>query len=148
MEANISSDPSAAGASLLQMIDVIKGDTGPLVTQLKHESTYDLDKDWGDIKQKISNKEYTTYAALSADLQKILDNVLTASKKNVKQQRPYSLSHKNIKKQLDHYERFLRGRLYDWHPGGKEGAAKVLVPRLQQLRHVYVVQAVGHPITL
>ena len=111
-----------------QLIDIIKGDSGPLVSQLKHDPSYDLDKDWEDIKHKINNREYTIYSTLGLDLQKILDSVLSASKKNIKQQRPYSLSHKNIKKQLDQYERFMRARLYEWHPGGKQAAAQVLSP--------------------
>lgn len=125
MEEEEQSPEIAARNSLLQLIDMIKGDSGPLVSQLKYEPSYDLDKDWEDIKQKMQNREYTTYSTLAYDLQKILDSILTASKKNLKQQRPYSLSHKNIKKQLDQYERFLRARLYEWHPGGKAAAAQV-----------------------
>lgn len=128
MEIDASPPEVAARNSLLQLIDIIKGDSGPLVSQLKYEPSYDLDKDWEDIKQKIHNREYTTYSTLGLDLQKILDSVLSASKKNIKQQRPYSLSHKNIKKQLDQYERFMRARLYEWHPGGKQAAAQVLCP--------------------
>lgn len=128
MEVDAPSPEIAARNSLLQLIDIIKGDSEPLVSQLKYEPSYDLDKDWEDIKQKIHNREYTTYSSLALDLQKILDSVLSASKKNIKQQRPYSLSHKNIKKQLDQYERFMRARLYEWHPGGKQAAAKVLCP--------------------
>ena len=110
--------------SLVKYIDLIKADSGELVSQLKQDSTCELEIDWDDIKKKIIGRKYTIYASLNGDIQKILDHVLAASKRNTKQ-RGSGTTHKSIKRHLDKYERYLRGHLYDWHPKGKEQAAKV-----------------------
>lgn len=110
--------------SLVEYIDLIKADSVELVSQLKQDSTCELDIDWDDIKKKIMSRKYTIYASLNGDIQKILEHVLAASKRNNKQ-RGSGTTHKSIKRHLDKYERYLRGNLYDWHPKGKEQAAKV-----------------------
>ena len=109
---------------LVQYIDLIRGDSGELVSQLKQDITCELDIDWEDIKKKVISRKYTTYASLDGDIQKILEHVLAASKRNNKQ-RGSGTTHKSIKRHLDKYERYLRAGLYEWHPKGKDQATKV-----------------------
>eukprot|EP00892_Ulva_mutabilis_P007377 jgi/Ulvmu1/5010/UM021_0027.1 len=122
-ESTDASPATRARDSLIEYIDIIKAESSELVSQLKQDSTSDLDFDWDDIKAKIRSRKYTIYGSLNADVQKILDHVLAASKRNNKQ-RGSGTMHKNIKRNLDKYERYLRGHLYIWHPKGKEQAAK------------------------
>lgn len=110
--------------SLIKYIDEIKADSGELVSQLKQDTTCELDIDWDDIKENILGRKYTIYASLNVDIQKILEHVLAASKRSNKQ-RGSGATHKSVKRTLDKYERYLRGHLYEWHPKGKEQAAKV-----------------------
>lgn len=124
--ASVASPATNARDSLVEYIDLIKADSGELVSQLKQDVTSELDIDWDDIKKKIMSRKYTIYGSLNGDIQKILEHLLAASKRSNKQ-RGSGAMHKSIKRNLDKCERYLRGYLYEWHPKGKEQAAKVCI---------------------